>query len=109
AGGRVRAAGRLGGGFLIGAAVFVIPAYTLAPDALRYFLHFHSVRTPSRGSVLFFVFRDASMHPWLPHATEARAATLVALLALAAAMLALVVLVARRRVGALPACALATM
>jgi Glycosyltransferase family 87 len=106
---RLRDTSRLVSGFVLGAAVFVIPAYTLAPGALRYFLHFHSVRTPSRGSVLFFVFRDTSMHPWLPHPTEARAATLVALLALAAAMVALVVLVARRRVGALPACALATM
>jgi uncharacterized membrane protein len=100
---------RLVTGFVVGAAVFVVPAYTLAPGALGYFVHFHSQRTPSRGSVLFFLLRDPLMNPWLSHAAEAHVANVIALFALAAAMVALVVLVARRRLGPLPACALATM
>jgi len=104
-----RAAKRLVTGFVLGVAAFAIPVYALAPGALGYFLRFHSERTPSRGSVLFYVFRDALMHPWLSHATEARAANVVALLTLVGVMIALVVLVARRRLAPIPACALATM
>jgi uncharacterized membrane protein len=106
---RPREIKRLVAGFVVGAAVFVIPVYALAPGALGYFVRFHSGRTPSRGSVLFYVFRDPLMHPWLSHATEARAANAAALLTLAAAMAALMVLVARRRIAPIPACALATM
>jgi len=106
---RPRDVKRLVSGFVLGGAVFVIPIYALAPGALHYFVHFHSVRTPSRGSVLFYVFRDPLMHPWMSHAMEAQAANVVALLTIAAAMVALVVLVARSRIGPVPACALATL
>jgi hypothetical protein len=104
-----RHAARMITGFVIGCAVFAVPVYAAAPDALRYLLEFHSDRTPTRGSVLFFVFRDPLMQPWLAHDTEARAATIVALVALAAAMGVIVVRVARQQMTPVAACALATM
>jgi uncharacterized membrane protein len=106
---RWRAATRVIVGFVAGVAVCAVPIYAFAPDALHYFLTFHANRTPTRGSILFFLFRDPMMHPWLSHQAEARATTLVAAAAILAVMAVLVAYTARRRVSPLAACALATL
>ena len=96
-------------GFVLGGGVFAIPAYAVAPQSFRYFLRFHADRTPSRGSILFFLSRDLDMKPWLSRAADARLSNLVGTLALVVALVLLVAWTARGRVGAIAACALATI
>jgi hypothetical protein len=96
-------------GFLIGLGAFVLPVYAIAPRALGYFIRFHSERVPSRGSILFFAFRDAAMNTWLPAEQEAHVTTIVATLTLTIALIALVAQTARGRLSPLAACALATI
>ena len=105
---RWRQAGRMVAGFLLGLGAFVLPVYAIAPRALGYFIQFHSERLPSRGSILFYVFRDAAMSRWLPAGQEARVTTILATLTLTIALVALIAQTARGRLVPVAACALAT-
>ncbi len=106
---RWRQARRMVAGFLIGLGAFVLPVYAIAPRALGYFIQFHSERVPSRGSILFFAFRDAAMNTWLPAEQEAHVTTIVATLTLTIALIALVAQTARGKLSPLAGCALATI
>jgi uncharacterized membrane protein len=105
--GNWRQAGRMVGGFLIGLGAFALPVYAIAPRALGYFIQFHSERVPSRGSILFYLFRDPAMNTWLPVEQEAHVTTIVATLTLTIALVALVAQTARGRLVPVAACALA--
>jgi hypothetical protein len=95
-------------GFVIGMGAFVVPVAATAPKAIGYFFRFHAERTPSRGSILFYGFRDLAMHPWLAHEREARVTTIIATLTLLVAVVTLVAQTARGRIAPMAACALAT-
>jgi hypothetical protein len=102
--GRLRA---LVAGFAGGAAVFTIPVYAFAPQALEHFVSFHRARGPGRGSLWYWLFRDPWMEPWLEHRTAP--ANLGASLLAGTALIVLVVRVARGRLGPVAGCALATI
>jgi hypothetical protein len=104
-----RHAGRMITGFVLGLLALSLPVYAFAPHAFSYFLHYHANRTPSRDSILFFLFRSPAMNPWLPHVQEAHASTIIATVSLAVALVVLVAFTARRRLSPLAACALVTM
>jgi uncharacterized membrane protein len=103
-----RQARRMVAGFLLGLGAFVLPVYAIAPRALGYFIQFHSERVPSRGSILFYLFRDAAMNAWLPAEQEAHVTTIVATLTLMIALVALIAQTARGKLVPVAACALAT-
>jgi hypothetical protein len=96
-------------GFLLGLAALSLPIYAFAPDALTYFLRYHADRTPSRDSILFYLFRSPAMNPWFSHGFEAHATTLVTTIALAVSLVVLVELTRRGRLTPLAACALVTL
>jgi Glycosyltransferase family 87 len=96
-------------GAVVGAGVFAVPVYAVAPDALTHFLDFHRVRTPSRGAIWFYVFRTPAMNPWLPAHDVASVMNAVTIAVVLAALVALVVWTARRRISPIAACALVTI
>ena len=96
-------------GALGGLAVCAVPVYVAKPEALRYFLHFHGVRGPSRGSIWFYVFRDSSMQLWLPRNVMVDIVNVVTTSLIAIAVIVFATRVLRGKLTPLAACALATM
>jgi uncharacterized membrane protein len=95
-------------GFLGGVAVVAIPVYAAAPQSFRYFLDFHRVRAPSRGSVWFYVFRNPiDMTLWTAH--QVGLVNIAGALALVAALAVLIYRVARGRLDVVAGTALATI
>jgi Glycosyltransferase family 87 len=101
--------GELIAGSVIGVAVFSLPVYIAAPRALRWFLRFHSIRGPSRGSIWYYVFRGPSMDLWLPRNIMVDTVNVVTAMLAVAAVVVLAALVARSKIAPIAACALATM
>jgi hypothetical protein len=97
----------LAAGVIIGVAVFAGAVYAVAPDALRHFLRFHSIRGPSRGSFWYYPFRGPSMELWLPRNIMVDVVNAVTATLVIASIAVLAACVARRRLTWLGACALA--
>jgi uncharacterized membrane protein len=96
-------------GALAGCAAIVVPVYARAPDALGYLLRFHRDRGPDRGSIWYFVFRGPTLRTWLSEDSIVHIVNPVSAIVLGAALLALVVAVARARISPIAACALVTI
>ena len=96
-------------GAVIGVGLVAIPVYLAAPGALNYFLTFHGRRSPSWGTIWFYLLRDPAMHAWVPREHLADVGTVIAAVLVVAALVVLVLLTARARLHPLCACALATV
>ena len=96
-------------GALVGFAAIVVPVYARAPASLGYLLRFHRDRGPDRGSIWYFVFRGPTLRPWLQEDVLVHVVTMISVIILGAAMIALVIAVARARISPVAACALATI
>lgn len=97
------------GGAVLGAGVFAIPVYALAPDALRHFVEFHRQRGPISSTPWYYLFRDLQMHQWL---AEERMVTIVNIASpMLCGLLFIVILLGtmRGRIDPIAACALATI
>ena len=104
-----RRAGTVLGGAIVGAGVFAIPVYALAPDALQHFVEFHRHRGPISSTYWYYIFRDVHMHQWL---AEDRMVNIVNVLSpLLCGLLFIVILLAtvRQRINPIAACGLATI
>ena len=95
-------------GAVAGAAVCALPVYALKPSAFTFFVHFHGNRTPSRGSLWFYVCCTPLMHPWLsrPHIVIASNVIAASVLVVVGV---LIVATARGRLTPLAACGIATI
>jgi uncharacterized membrane protein len=96
-------------GALVGCAAIVVPVYARAPDALGHLLRFHRDRGPDRGSIWYFVFRGPALRTWLSEDSIVHIVNPLSAIILGAALLALVVAVARTRISPVAACALVTI
>lgn len=96
-------------GALVAAGLIVVPVLLAAPDAIRQFLDFQGARAPTRGTLWFYVTRDAAFHPWLSRDTLATVGNVITTGLTALAVVVLAILVARGRLEAVPACALMTI
>jgi uncharacterized membrane protein len=105
----VRKAAGLVVGALAGVCAIVVPVYARAPGSLGYLLRFHRDRGPDRGSIWYFVFRGPTLRPWLQEVVLVHLVTMLSVIIMGAAMLALVIAVARSRISPVAACALATI
>lgn len=102
-------AGAVLGGAVLGAGVFVIPVYTMAPDALRHFVEFHRRRAPISSTPWYYMFRNLQMEQWL---AEERMVTIVNIASpiLCGLLFILITLATMRgRINPIAACALATI
>ena len=95
-------------GAFVGAGVFVLPVYALAPHAAHYFVDFHRVRGPNSDTFWYYVMRNADMQPWFTEHRMVAIVNTLSLALLAGALVLLLVQTARARLSALAACALAT-
>jgi hypothetical protein len=103
-----RAAAVLGGAVL-GAGVFAIPVYALAPDALRHFVEFHRHRGPISSTPWYYLFRNLQMEQWL---AEERMVTIVNIASpIVCGLFFILITLAtmRGRINPIAACALATI
>jgi uncharacterized membrane protein len=107
--GQRRQAGGLVAGAIVGLGAVAVPVYAAAPGALGFLLRFHGDRGPDRGSIWYFVFRGPTLRPWLAQDLLVHVVTILSVAILGAAMVALVVGVARARISPVAACALATI
>ncbi|MDQ1383098.1 MAG: hypothetical protein QOG65_477 [Actinomycetota bacterium] len=96
-------------GAVVGFGAVVVPVYARAPDSLGYLLRFHRDRGPDRGSIWYFVFRGPTLRTWLHEDVLVHVVTMLSVVIMGAAMLALVIAVARVRISPVAACALATI
>jgi hypothetical protein len=96
-------------GAVVGAGAFVVPVYALTPSSLRFFLHFHTTRTPIRDSLWYYFFRTPAMHLWLARPVLVVTMNTITAVAVVASVVAIAAATARGHLTPVAACGLATI
>ncbi len=95
-----------GGGLAL--VALAIPVYALAPDALRYFVTFHRVRGPSRGSIWYYLAREPATTLGIRREDMINAVNIITATLVVTAVVVLVTYTVHGRLSPIAACALAT-
>ena len=96
-------------GAVVGVAVFALPVLVVAPEAIEHFLDFHGARSPTWGTIWFYVLRDPTMKLWVPYEHLAEIGTVITTVLVLAGLVVLVAYTLRGRLNPLVGCALATI